>query len=161
GYVAAFLLYASIYQLKTRSIVSAPAIVLATLLLAARQLRIAQLFSSGGASGTPAITNRYPALTTAGMGTAAARAARSPRPEPARPVGDPSASAAATTRTASATEMSSFRAIAPPRGHAMVPGWPQVLVYAAMIALAAGEITWALNYWPLNGLFAGAFLLAS
>jgi len=135
GYVAAFLLYAAVYQLKTRSLISAPAIVLATFLLAARQLRIAQLIGSGGASGTVAITDRYPALTP-GM---------RPPPQEAR---------------AAVTETSSFRIISPPRGRAMAPGWPQVLVYSAVIALATGEITWALNYWPLNGLFGGAFLLA-
>ena len=31
--------------------------------------------------------------------------------------------------------------------------------YAALAALVVGEVTWALNYWPLNGLFGGAFLL--
>ncbi len=42
----------------------------------------------------------------------------------------------------------------------MAPGWPQVLLYSAVVALATGEITWALNYWPLNGLFGGACLVA-
>ena len=31
--------------------------------------------------------------------------------------------------------------------------------YAAFAALVVGEATWALNYWPLNGLLGGAFLL--
>lgn len=31
--------------------------------------------------------------------------------------------------------------------------------YAALAALVVGEVTWALNYWPLNGLLGGAFLL--
>ena len=31
--------------------------------------------------------------------------------------------------------------------------------YAAGAALVVGEVTWALNYWPLNGLLGGAFLL--
>ena len=31
--------------------------------------------------------------------------------------------------------------------------------YAAFAALVVGEVTWALNYWPLNGLLGGAFLL--
>jgi hypothetical protein len=150
GYVAAFLLYAAVYQLKTRSIVSAPAIVLVTFLLAARQLRTAQLIGSGGATtGAAAITDRYPALAIA------------------PPTGAPPASDAAPDSTpaplpvaSATTETSSFRTIAPPRGQAMPPGWPQVLVYSAVVALATGEITWALNYWPLNGLFGGAFLLA-
>ena len=84
-YVAAFLLYAAIYQFKTRSLFSAPAIVAVTFLLALRQLRLA--------------------------------------------------------------------AEAAPLGRA--------LVLAGAVALAAGEVTWALNYWPLNGLLGGAFLLAS
>jgi hypothetical protein len=158
GYVAAFLLYASIYQLKTRSVVSAPAIVLVTFLLAARQLRIAQLISTGGASGTPAITDRFPALTPAGAGAAATVAAGRATTETI-PLLAPMAGIPAPATTAP-TESSSFRVIAPPRGHAMAPGWPRVLVYSAVIALASGEITWALNYWPLNGLFGGAFLLA-
>jgi hypothetical protein len=39
--------------------------------------------------------------------------------------------------------------------------WARALLYAAVVALATGEITWALNYWPLNGLFGGAFLLSA
>ncbi|MGI8424912.1 MAG: DUF5656 family protein [Chloroflexota bacterium] len=85
GYVAAFLLYAAIYQSKTRSLFSAPAIIAVTFLLALRQLRVAA--------------------------------------EP--------------------------------------PGLPKALMFAGVVALAAGEVTWALNYWPLNGLLGGAFLLAS
>jgi hypothetical protein len=84
-YVAAFLLYAAIYQSKTRSLFSAPAIIAVTFLLALRQLRLAV--------------------------------------EPTR--------------------------------------LGQTLVLAGVVALAAGEVTWALNYWPLNGLLGGAFLLAS
>jgi hypothetical protein len=84
-YVTAFLLYAAIYQSKTRSLFSAPAIIVVTFLLALRQLRLA-------ADSAPL---------------------------------------------------------------------PQALVFAGVVALAAGEVTWALNYWPLNGLLGGAFLLAS
>ena len=84
-YVAAFLLYAAIYQSKTRSLFSAPAIIVVTVLLALRQLRL----------------------------------------------------------TAESAPL------------------PQALVFAGVVALAAGEVTWALNYWPLNGLLGGAFLLAS
>jgi hypothetical protein len=138
GYAAAFLLYAAIYQLKARSIVSAPSMVLVTFLLAARQLRIAQLIGGTPAGAATTTTDRFPALVVRGS-TAGGDA-----PEP----------------TIVSTETGSFRVIAPPRGHAMAPGWPQVLLYSAVIALAAGEITWALNYWPLNGLFGGAFLLA-
>ena len=35
----------------------------------------------------------------------------------------------------------------------------RVAPYAAFAALVIGEVTWALNYWPLNGLLGGAFLL--
>jgi hypothetical protein len=41
------------------------------------------------------------------------------------------------------------------------PAMPRALMYAGMVALAAGEVTWALNYWPLNGVLGGAFLLAA
>jgi hypothetical protein len=100
GYGAAFVLYAAVYQAKARTIISAPAIVLITLLLAARQLRL-----SG-------------------------EAAAPPSPPTMEPADDR-------------------------------PPWPRVLLYAAAAALATGEITWALNYWPLNGLFGGAFLLSA
>ena len=85
GYLAAFLLYAAIYQSKTRSLFSAPAIIVLTFLLALRQLRLS-----------------------------------------------PDA-----------------------------PAMPRAVLYSGTVALAAGEITWALNYWPLNGVLGGAFLLAS
>ena len=91
GYIAAFLLYAAIYQSKTRSLFSAPAIIMVTLLLALRQLRM-----SATPDGVPQSGNR----------------------------------------------------------------WSRTALYGAVVALAAGEITWALNYWPLNGLLGGAFLLA-
>ncbi len=94
GYVAAFMLYAAVYQARTRSLLSAPAIIAITFALAARQLRLAH----------------------------------------APPTGDE---------------------------EPVVPGWPRTLMYSAAVALAAGEITWALNYWPLHGLLGGAFLLAA
>ncbi len=37
--------------------------------------------------------------------------------------------------------------------------YPRLAPYAAFAALVIGEVTWALNYWPLNGLLGGAFLL--
>lgn len=104
GYVAAFVLYAAIYQAKTRTLISAPAIVLITFLLGVHQFRL----SFEGAEGE----------STAGAGATAGTAV------PDTP-------------------------------------WPRTLLYAASVALAVGEITWALNYWPLNGLFGGAFLLSS
>jgi hypothetical protein len=94
GYVAAFVLYAAVYQARTRSLLSAPAIIAITFALAARQLRLAH---------APPAADEEP----------------------------------------------------------MVPGWPRTLMYSAAVALAAGEITWALNYWPLHGLLGGAFLLAA
>lgn len=102
GYVTAFVLYAAIYQSKTRSLLSAPAIIGITFLLSARQLRLAL--------------------------------------EPERPDESATDPAAGSQRT--------------------IP-WPRTLIYSAAVALAAGEITWALNYWPLNGFLGGAFLLAS
>lgn len=95
GYISAFLLYAAVYQSRTRSLLSAPAILIITFLLAARLLRLAL--------------------------------------EPDR-TGD---------------------------GEPDPPSWPRTLMYSAAVALWAGEITWALNYWPLNGLLGGSFLLAS
>jgi Protein of unknown function (DUF5656) len=91
SYVAAFVLYAAIYQSKARTLFSAPAIVVITLLLAARQFRLARE-DDDVAEATP---------------------------------------------------------------------WSRTLIYAAAVALATGEISWALNYWPLNGLFGGAFLLSA
>lgn len=98
GYVAAFALFAAIYQSKTRSLLSAPAIITITFLLAVRLLHLAY------------------------------------RPPAGAPDAPPTARNAA---------------------------WPRSLIYAAVIALAAGEVTWALNYWPLNGLLGGAFVLAT
>jgi hypothetical protein len=95
GYVAAFLLYAAVYQARTRSLLSAPAIIAISFLLAARQLRLAHEPDADG------------------------------------------------------------------DGEPETPSWPRTLMYSAAVALAVGEITWALNYWPLNGLLGGAFLLAS
>jgi hypothetical protein len=108
GYMAAFALYASIYQFRTRSLLSAPAIIAVTFLLAARQLRLAH----------------------------------EPRPQSPSPADG-----------TSATVTSSLPAVPPP--------WPKTLMYSAVIALAAGEVTWALNYWPLNALLGGAFVLAT
>ena len=35
----------------------------------------------------------------------------------------------------------------------------QVRIYAALLGLCVGEVTWPLNYWPIGGLLGGAFLL--
>jgi Protein of unknown function (DUF5656) len=110
GYVTAFALYTTVYQGKARTLISAPAIVLITVFLASRQLRLA---SQGDVS---------PAGAPAGAPTA----------------GGP----------------------AEAEGAGPAP-WARALLYAAVVALATGEITWALNYWPLNGLFGGAFLLSA
>jgi hypothetical protein len=94
-----------VYQSKTRSLLSAPAILAISFLLAARQLRLAH---------EPPLPNE------------------SPDDDESAPSDNPDA-----------------------------PSWPRTLIYSAAVALAAGEVTWALNYWPLNGLMGGAFLLAS
>lgn len=96
GFLAAFVLFAAVYQFKTRSLLSSPAIITISFLLGARQLRLAH--EPGGAGATP------------DNGTA--------------------------------------------------PRWPRTLIYAAAVALCTGQVAWALNYWPLNGLLGGAFLLA-
>lgn len=128
GYVAAFLLYAAIYQSKARSLFSAPAIVAATFLLALRQLRLAQ---------TPLATD-----APAGSGSAILPAPRSDGPAPSTPPGLGTTAMRAVVRRQERVS------------------WARSLPYAAAMALASGEITWALNYWPLNGLLGGAFLLA-
>ncbi len=127
GYVAAFALYAAIYQAKARTLISAPGIVLITFLLAARQFRLV----------------REGAGDSQGKG------------------GQDGVSGAGDGAGLPASEGSS-RLESSPRA-SLVPAapWPRALLYAAVVALAVGEITWALNYWPLNGLFGGAFLLSS
>jgi hypothetical protein len=49
-----------------------------------------------------------------------------------------------------------------PSGHhlTLAPSWRRTLIYAGVTGVGVGEVTWALNYWPLNGLQGGAFLLA-
>ncbi len=42
----------------------------------------------------------------------------------------------------------------------LAPSWRRTLMYAGVTGVGVGEVTWALNYWPLNGLQGGAFLLA-
>ncbi|MBI3973631.1 MAG: hypothetical protein HY332_20340 [Chloroflexi bacterium] len=140
GYIAAFVLYAAIYQSKARSLISAPAIVLITLLLTARQLRLAQLFGPTALDQPPA-----PGQPTLPVKSAppAHVAQSAPHEQPATSL--PSAAA------------ESSRHLRLREGAA----WRRTLVYAAVAALAAGEITWALNYWPINGLLGGAFLLAA
>lgn len=113
GYIAAFVLYAAIYQAKTRTLISAPAIVLITFLLGVRQFRLSLEGPKGEAP---------KGELTEGEGTEGA----------ATTAGSP----------------------------VLATPWPRTLLYAASVALAVGEITWALNYWPLNGLFGGAFLLS-
>ena len=83
GYIVVFMLYAAIYQVKVRTLFNAPAIVLFTLLIAVRLLRL----------------------------------------------------------------------------HDDLLPYSRLAPYAAFAALVVGEVMWALNYWPLNGLLGGAFLL--
>lgn len=125
GYITAFLLYAAVYHFKSRSLFSAPAIVVITFLLAARQLR--QVHQELHLDlGTPdQAQSQVLALGQRSVAEAGTRAASAP-----------------------AQRM-------------LAVGWPRTMLYAAVVALAAGEITWALNYWPLNGLFGGAFLLTT
>jgi hypothetical protein len=42
----------------------------------------------------------------------------------------------------------------------VAPSWQRTIIYAGVTSIGVGEVTWALNYWPLNGLQGGAFLLA-
>ncbi|MDQ3700065.1 MAG: hypothetical protein M3442_03980 [Chloroflexota bacterium] len=119
GYIAAFVLYAAIYQAKTRTLISAPAIVLITFLLGVRQFRLSLEGSEGKGIEGKSIESKG----SEGQGVEGA-AATAGTTVPATP-------------------------------------WPRTLLYAASVALAVGEITWALNYWPLNGLFGGAFLLST
>ncbi len=83
GYLVVFALYAAIYQMKTRTLFNAPAVVVATFLVAGRLLSL---------------------------------------------------------------------------HHEDVP-FQRLASYASFVALSVGQVTWALNYWPLNGLFGGVFLL--
>jgi hypothetical protein len=46
------------------------------------------------------------------------------------------------------------------RFRTLAPSWRRTLLYASVTGIGVGEVTWALNYWPLNGLQGGAFLLA-
>ncbi len=41
----------------------------------------------------------------------------------------------------------------------VIPRVNLVLSYAALVGLVLGEVTWALNYWPLPGVSGGLFLL--
>jgi hypothetical protein len=131
GYVAAFTLYAAIYQAKARTLISAPAIVMSTFLLATRQFRLAHE-AAGDDPSAPVASGPRPGADAGAAGVATLTGS------PTTP-GAPSPPAAPST------------AAAP---------WPRTLLYAAVAALATGELTWALNYWPLNGLFGGAFLLS-
>jgi hypothetical protein len=145
GYVAAFVLYAAIYQSKTRSLISAPAIVAVTLLLTARHLRLVQ--ESRVAESTSQLSPVVPK-----------------RPDGPRTDTTPASAALGasptSTVTPSSAELATLR-VSARQQRAMMPGWPRTLVYSAVVALATGEVTWALNYWPLNGLFGGAFLLST
>jgi hypothetical protein len=149
GYVAAFILYAAVYQFKTRSLISAPAIIAITFLLAARQLRLTH---DVGAPPDAAVDAR------SGAGTASESAAEPNHRgeivsvEPVVPVGG----GGPPVRMSDSTLL----AIAHARREAALPPWRRTLFYAMVVALATGEVMWALNYWPLNGLLGGAFLLS-
>jgi hypothetical protein len=130
GYVTAFILYGAIYQMRARSLISGSAIVAISFLLAARHLRLTEV--------------AFPD--------------RTPEPEPAPDI-------AALTIPERLRLSGRFTTTAPemtPSGrHAVLaPSWQRTLLYAGVIGVGVGEVTWALNYWPLNGLQGGAFLLA-
>ncbi len=161
GYVAAFLLYAAIYQSKARSLVSAPAIVAVTFLLALRQLRLAQTPLATGAPAGPGPAtlpashadgpSAVPGLSTPGPGTPG------PGTTALRAVVRQAEGQGQRRDEAPGPGTTALRAVV--RRQERV-SWARSLPYAAVMALASGEITWALNYWPLNGLLGGAFLLA-
>src|SRR5919108_493473 len=104
GYAAAFVLYTAIYQSKTRSLISAPAIVLVTFLLAARQLRLghdppdppepARTAAPSGTAGLRPPTGPNGAAPTSG-GAAASPPGASAVPARQRPTADAPARAAA------------------------------------------------------------------
>jgi hypothetical protein len=130
GYVTAFILYGAVYQLRARSLISASAIVAVTFLLAARHLRLTEV--------------AFPD--------------RTPEPEPAP---NPAAMSVPERLRLSGR----FSAIVPMatasgRHLTIPPSWRRTLLYAGATGIGLGEVTWALNYWPLNGLQGGAFLLA-
>ena len=130
GYVTAFILYGAIYQMRARSLISASAIVAISFLLAARHLRLTEV--------------AFPD--------------RTPEPEPAPDIASlsvPERLRLSGRFTANAPELT------PSGRHVTIaPSWRRTLLYAAMAGVGVGEVTWALNYWPLNGLQGGAFLLA-
>lgn len=161
GYLAAFALYAAIYQSKTRSLVSAPAIIAITMLLATRQLRLTQMAVTPSApgSGPPVAGMGAAGGDRVGRTAGAVSGGSGPSVESAT---QPAAAtlARSSTRRRDSEIVSSLQPALSAQRRALWPGWPRTLLYSAVVALAAGEVTWALNYWPLNGLLGGAFLLS-
>ena len=131
GYVAAFVLYGAIYQTRTRSLFSATAIVAVTILLSARHLRLTQVaFPDRTPEPTPTLD-----ITTLSVPERLRMSGRFP-----------------VVRAPDLTASGRFRTLA--------PSWRRTLLYASVTGIGVGDVTWALNYWPLNGLQGGAFLLA-
>lgn len=130
GYVTAFILYGAIYQMRARSLISASAIVAVSFLLAARHLRLTEV--------------AFPD--------------RTPEPEP--PVDISALSVPERLRLSG--RFTTLTQVTTPSGRhvTITPSWRRTIVYAGVAGLGVGEVTWALNYWPLNGLQGGAFLLA-
>ncbi len=130
GYVTAFVLFGAIYQMRARSLFSASAIVAVSVLLAARHLRLTEV--------------AFPD--------------RTPDPEPAPDL----ATLSVPERLRLSGRFPAITGMVTPSGRhlAVPPSWGRTLAYAAVTGLGVGEVTWALNYWPLNGLQGGAFLLA-
>jgi hypothetical protein len=133
GYAAAFVLFASIYQAKARSILSATAAVAATFVLATRQLRLAHQFTA---------PDRAPERGTGTESRTDSTGAAAPADAPG-----PGSVTSAVSGAGASSE-------------GTVGAWPRTVVYAGAVSLAVGEMVWALNYWPLSGLTGGAFLVA-
>lgn len=131
GYVTAFVLFGATYQTRARSLLSASAIAAVSFLLAARHLRLTEV----------AFPDRTP---------------------DAEPAPDP-ATLSVPERLRLSGRFSTVSAVATPSGRyvTVAPSWGRTLTHAAVAGLGIGEVTWALNYWPLNGLQGGAFLLAT
>jgi hypothetical protein len=130
GYVTAFILFGAIYQMRARSLISASAMVTVSFFLAARHLRLTEV----------AFPDRTPEPNV--ERDIATRSV----PERLRLSGRFTTVARGTTQSG--------------RHLTVAPSWQRTIIYAGVTSIGVGEVTWALNYWPLNGLQGGAFLLA-
>ncbi|HEX2185006.1 MAG TPA: hypothetical protein VHN78_05825, partial [Chloroflexota bacterium] len=108
--------------------------------------RQAASFDTGSFDILSSDTGTFRALTSARLAQASPYDAGASRAEPPRPAQPDGAAGRGPERRH-------------PSNGPWSPGMKTIL-YAAVVALATSEITWALNYWPVNGLFGGAFLLS-